>query len=157
MFDNIDVVEVTERMLTAAARAGDLDSLMIWSWTRQGVRVTSAVPLYVAVQGSHLEAIRCLVRNVGADVNQIQVGLTPMRLAVSRGDLAVVRCLIELGAEIGGVDRGGNTSLLESAREGRFRILMYLLKEAGANMDDVNTQGKTVWDMLIRHLEFKRL
>lgn len=34
---------VTEEMLTAAARAGDLESLT--AWARQGVRITSGEPL----------------------------------------------------------------------------------------------------------------
>jgi hypothetical protein len=73
-------VVVTEGMLTEAARAGDLESLTMWA--RQGVRVTSAEPLCVAVEAGFLEVLRCLVRELGADVNQQgQMGLTPLIVA----------------------------------------------------------------------------
>jgi hypothetical protein len=32
-------------------------------------------------------------------------------------------------------------------------MIQYLLEEAGANMDDVNKYGETVWDLLIERLE----
>jgi hypothetical protein len=177
---------VTERMLTEAARAGDFERLT--SWARQGVRVTTVEPLCVAAEEGHLEVVRCLVQQMGADVSHSHYGDTPLIVAAengytdlvrllvtdlgadvnqaiaygwtplmlaSRGNLCdgVVRCLVELGAEVGAVDPDGNTALLESARNARYTTMQYLVEEGGANMDDVNNNGETVWDLLLVHLE----
>jgi hypothetical protein len=74
-------------------------------------------------------------------------------LAALMGHLAVVRCLIELGAKVGAVDSFGDTSLLEGTEGGRYATVHFLLEEAGANMDDVNNNGKSVWNLLIAHLQ----
>jgi hypothetical protein len=95
--------------------------------------------------------LRCLVQELGADVNQAAwYGVTPLVAAASTraGSVAAVRCLIELGAVIGAVNAHGNTALFASAFNGRYAKMHYLLEEAGANMEDSNNAGKTVWDML---------
>jgi hypothetical protein len=152
MAEITDGVLVTEEMLTEAARAGDLESLTVWA--RQGVRVTTAYPLYVAIQCGFLDVLRCLVTKLGAEVNQATPnGKTPLMAAARSASLAVVQCLVELGAEVGAVDIYGDTVLLESALNGHFRIMQYLLEEGGANMDDVNNICETIWDLLIVHFE----
>jgi ankyrin repeat protein len=124
---------VTEGMLTEAARAGNLGRLTVWA--RQGVRVTSAMPLCAAARGDHLRVLQCLVRKLGADVDQAMLhGRTPLFTAARVGRLAVVRCLIELGANVGAVDDQGCTALLRSARLGRYAISQFLLEEVGADM-----------------------
>jgi hypothetical protein len=70
------------------------------------------------------------------------------------GKLAVVRCLIELGARIGAVDNYGNTALLVSARYGRYATMRYLLEEAGASLNDVNNDWDSVWDKLIEYFVY---
>jgi hypothetical protein len=80
MAKSSDGVVVTQGMLTEAARAGDLDSLTIWA--RQGVRVSIGIPLFVAAHGGFLEVVRCLVQQMGANVNQSAPnGATPLILA----------------------------------------------------------------------------
>jgi tripartite-type tricarboxylate transporter receptor subunit TctC len=80
---------VTEEMLVEAAQVGDLESLMIWA--RQGVRVACAEPLVAAARGGHHEAMRCLVRELGADINQANwSGSTPLIAAVRGNHLANV-------------------------------------------------------------------
>jgi hypothetical protein len=152
MAGNSDGVVVTEAMLTEAALAGDLDVLRVWA--RQSVCVATAEPLYIATRGGRLEVLHCLVRELGADVNQKRRhGVTVLHVAASSGHLAVVRCLIELGAEVGAVDNDGDPPLLVSALNGQFETMWYLLEEAGADMGDVNNGKVTVWDLLIAHLE----
>jgi ankyrin repeat protein len=118
------------------------------------VRVTSAGPLAFAAHGRHLEVLQCLVRELGADVNQTyngetaslnaaahgfsdlvwllvtdlsadvdqgMNGVTPLHIAASKGQLVVVRYLVELGAEIGAINTIGDTALLTSALFGHFR------------------------------------
>jgi hypothetical protein len=144
-------VVVTERMIGSAAAIGDLENLMIWA--TQGVRVTSGEPLVIAAAGGYLDVLRCLVRELGADVNQTGLGVSPLHMAISRGDLAVVRCLVQLGAAIGTMNDDGDTALLMSAQIASFPTVHYLLEEGGANMDDVNNDGETIWDLLTERLE----
>jgi hypothetical protein len=186
MAENTRGVVVTEGMLTEAALAGDLESLVIWA--TQGVRVTTTGPLYVAAELGYLEVVRCLVHKLGADVHQVdQHGLTlliiatglnnltmvqclaevgadanqvmpnngysPLNIATRRGNLAVVRCLVEIGAVVGAMDDNGDTALLDSARNAHYLTMRYLLEEAGADMEDVNYDGATVWHLLIVHLK----
>jgi hypothetical protein len=67
---------VTEGMLTEAARAGDLESLMVLAG--QGVRVRSGKPLLCDARGRSIAVLRCLVHELGADVNQASLrGLIP--------------------------------------------------------------------------------
>jgi hypothetical protein len=44
---NSDAVVVTEEMLASAAATGALESLTVWA--KQGVRVTTAKPLFYAI------------------------------------------------------------------------------------------------------------
>jgi ankyrin repeat protein len=144
MADNIDGVVVTERMLTEAVQAGDLERLA--SWARQGVHVTTARPLYFAALYGQLESMRLLVRTLGADVNQtMPSGSTALTVAASEGHLDVVRCLVELGARTGAVDNYGNTAIIASARDGQYVTVKYLLEGAGANMEDADNFGNNVW------------
>jgi hypothetical protein len=106
MAENNGGVVVTQRMLTEAARAGDVKSLTVWA--KQSVRVTTAEPLCAAVRGGYnavvrqLEVVRLLVRELGANINRsIPNEPTPLILAICGNNLALVECLVvELGANI---------------------------------------------------------
>jgi hypothetical protein len=97
--------------------------------------------------------VQCLVVELGAVVNQARRnGTTPLMVAAESVNAAVVQCLIGLGAEVGAVKNNGDTASLVSARFGRLTTTQYLLEDAGANIDDVNKVGDTVWDLLREHL-----
>jgi hypothetical protein len=81
----------------------------------------------------------CLVRELGADVNQKHLGdwrgTTPLIVAASAGHLAVLRCLVELGADINKGDRCGATPLIMAASTDHpalVRCLVELGTEVGA-------------------------
>ncbi|WP_419164472.1 ankyrin repeat domain-containing protein [Candidatus Palauibacter sp.] len=58
-----------------------------------------------------LPAVRYLVEELGADVNQRDdAGYTPLHNAASRGDLEVIRFLVEHGADVTAVSRVGQTT-----------------------------------------------
>jgi ankyrin repeat protein len=107
--------------------------------------------LMIAAAHGFAELVWSLVRDLGADIDQGMNGVTPLHIAASRGQL-VVRYLVELGVEVGGINTNGDTALLTSALFGHYSTLQYLLEEAGANMCDINNSGRTVWDLLIVHL-----
>jgi hypothetical protein len=141
MAESRNGVVVTERMLTEAARAGDLESLTIWAW--QGVRVTSAEPLCIAAEGGHVEVLQCLVQKLGADVKQGGIaGFTALLDATNHGQLAVVRCLIQLGASVGGTSNSGTTALHIAALNGELDIVRYLV-ELGAEAGTADNDGQT--------------
>jgi hypothetical protein len=155
--DTRDRMAVTESMILEAILAGDLERLR--KWGRQGVRATTAEPLMHAAESGSLDMVRCLVQELGADVNQAMPdGETPLTLIVagSYDQLPVVCCLIELGAEVGAVNARGDTALLKSAFFGRYLTMQYLLEHAGANIEDENNNGDTVWDLLDNHLDRRR-
>jgi hypothetical protein len=144
-------------MILEAILAGDLERLQ--EWGRQGVRATTAEPLMHAAESGSFEIIRCLVLELGADVNQAMPdGETPLTLIVagSYGEMPVVCCLIELGADVGAVNARGDTALLKSAFFGRYLTMQYLLEHADANIEDENNNGDTVWDLLDNHLDRRR-
>ena len=58
-----------------------------------------------------LPAVRYLVEELGADVNQRdEEGYTPLHNAASRGDVEVIRFLVEHGADVTAVSRVGQTT-----------------------------------------------
>jgi ankyrin repeat protein len=116
MVDSNSGVVVTEEMIIAAADDGDLESLR--KWARQGVQVKTWKPMWAAVAGEYrevLEVLTILVQELGADVNQaVHARTPPLIMAAGDGDLAMVRCLVELGASIDTTDTFGDTALLKS-------------------------------------------
>jgi hypothetical protein len=74
--------------------------------------------------------------------------LTALILAADRGHLAVVQCLIDLGAQVDAADANGDTALLVSAEGGQYSVMQCMLERGGANMEVVNLGGETVWDKL---------
>jgi hypothetical protein len=76
-------VVVTERMLTSAARTGDLESLT--TWAKQGARVATVRPLFVATRGGHLEAAQFLVQELGADVNKATRNGSTLLMVATQG------------------------------------------------------------------------
>jgi hypothetical protein len=97
----------------------------------------------------NLAVVQRLVE-LGADINlgMQPDGHTPLIIAADMNNVAMVRCLVELGAEVGAADTDGNTALFVSALNGH-----YLLEDAGAIMDDVNTYEVTIYDLLVEHFD----
>jgi hypothetical protein len=76
-------VQVSGDAVVQACIRGDVVHLR--RWARRGFRVTSTEPLYNAVTENNYEVVKCLVRELGADVNQPgEKGVTPLGLAVCR-------------------------------------------------------------------------
>jgi hypothetical protein len=82
--------------IIAACKHNDIAQLRLWG--RQGVRLTNATPLMnCAVNGASVGLVRCLIDDLGADVNQRNSdGVTALWLAAAAGKLDVVRELLKL-------------------------------------------------------------
>jgi hypothetical protein len=59
---------IFEADIMDACRSRDLAKIRRWGY--QGVRVTTAEPLSIAIRLGNLDVIRCLVMDLGADVSQ---------------------------------------------------------------------------------------
>jgi ankyrin repeat protein len=95
--------------------------------------------------------MRCLVNDLGADVNRGRDdGFTPLMIAAQMGKMAAVKCFVkELGADINKPSPLGATPLMVAARHTRSKIVTWLVKE-GANVHqslDVTMRGSTAADI----------
>jgi ankyrin repeat protein len=127
-----------------------------------------ATPLWLAANARYpnVEMLRALA-SAGAEPRvTVQDGTTPLmaavgmaqndaRLADETSALAVVTVLVELGADLNAVNRGGQTALHGATRSGRNSIVQFLA-EHGAALDVKDKQGRTALDVAqnpIRPLE----
>jgi ankyrin repeat protein len=119
-------------------------------------------PLTVAVDLEHLDAMRCLVKEFGADVTlgRRSDGLTPLLLAAIKGFLDVVRCLVgELGVDVNQMDRTGGvrtTALLAAIGSGNLELVRILVKEFGADVNLVSYDGSTPL-IVASHLKHEKI
>jgi hypothetical protein len=137
------VVVVTEGMLVEAATTGEMENLILWA--TRGVRVTSAEPLHAAARGGFPAVVRLLVREMGADVNQVnQDGWAPVITAAQYANPAVMQCLVaELGADVDqAMQIDGCTPLILAAEVGDLAMVRCLI-QLGARVGDVNVVGDT--------------
>ena len=98
--------------------------------------------LYLSAQSGSKEISDLLLR-YGAAVDQRTLGVTPLMVASSRGNCAVVKLLVDRGAELE-VDGGnGCTALVYAVSEGQHNIVNILL-EAGASVTHVAKQSAEI-------------
>jgi ankyrin repeat protein len=145
-FEHIDVLRCliesgadrTEALL-AAALEGDVGMLR-YLVLELGVDVgqenhNGNFPLLLAATGKWLQALRCLVNELQADVNQASSvsGKTSLWEACATGDLDIVICLVEeLGADVNEAASVGRTAAGVAVDYGHTHVLRFLLK-AGAD------------------------
>jgi ankyrin repeat protein len=92
-----------------------------------------------------LEAVRFLVKEAGADVNQAdEGGCTPLYLAAQEGYITVALYLgKELGADVNQAANDGATPLFIAAQNGHLSVVMCLVKEVGADINQARLNGVT--------------
>lgn len=128
-------------LLTQSAGQGHLE-LVEWLLA-QGVNVditndSGCTALTLAAKGSHLDVVETLLR-AGADVNDTETVL--MWAADHPGNAAVLRALIEAGADVNAKSNTEGTALswtVWSKEHGGDREMVEVLLAAGA---DVNSRG----------------
>lgn len=74
-------------------------------------------------------------------------GCAPNQRPTKPETIAMVKLLIERGADVNGSDKNGNTALSEAASKGCDRELIRTLIKAGAKINAVNASGLTPFEM----------
>lgn len=85
--------------------------------------------LILAIATKHLENVRILLE-AGAEVNSLEVrGFSPLTRSISIGDddhYAVIKTLLDAGADIHQVNQNGETVLEYAKTEGAFKFLFFV-------------------------------
>jgi ankyrin repeat protein len=136
-------IKVPEKRILEAVNRRDIGQLRRWS--RQGLRITSILPLTHAVVLGELGIVQCLVEELGADVNQAdREGRTPLYCAALLGDLAMMRCLVkDLGADVEQADQEGCTPLRTATCAGNLAVVRCLIKDLHVDVNTVDNMGRT--------------
>jgi hypothetical protein len=162
----VALVAISEADIIDAIVAGDL--IQLQGFGRQGVRVTNADPLFVAMEGGNVDVVRCLVTDLGADVSQrahhynldvirclvIEYGAdvnrtssdgwSPLYTAAEQAGLDVLKSVVhDFGADINLASQNGATPLYIAAKNGRLDVLRYLGNELGADVNQAKHDGAT--------------
>jgi hypothetical protein len=89
--------------------------------------------------------VHCLVKKLGADVNQPNgESCTPLYIAPAQDDLAMVQCLVkELCGNVNQANYKDNTPMYIAAKEGHLAMVRILVKELGANINQAAQNGST--------------
>ena len=112
---------------------------------RLGLTVSNPEMMIDAAYCGHISVVRCLGKELGADVNKANDGgATPLFIAAQEGHLDVVRCLgKELGADVDKAANDGVTPLSIAAQNGHLGVVRCLGKELGADVNKANDGGAT--------------
>ena len=106
-----------------------------------GARASDA--LLAAVQATDLPAMQRLLAAEPAAANAPnRYGVTPLSLACTNGDAAMVEALLAAGADPNLARRGGETPLMTAARTGRVEVVQALLAR-GADVNAKLPGGQT--------------
>ena len=108
------------------------------------------------IKGAFSEVSLLLV-NHGADPNIDVQGDTPVRMAALVGDQALVKVLIEKGADIKAVVNDANESALHAAIAEGHREIAELLINNGADVNAENMSRRTPLHFLARYIHDRKL
>jgi hypothetical protein len=139
----VEAIEtVSEEMIVQACTAGDVSLLR--RWARRGIVVISTEPLFCAAATGKLDAVRVLVRELGADVNQACDGVTALHTAAYWGHEHVVRCLVKrFDADVNKPTVMGILAVYGAAQMGHEHVVRCLVKEFGADVNKATIEGCT--------------
>ena len=148
-------------LLTGHQSGRNSDSLLCEGISPMDARDDSGrTPLSWAASNGHLEVVKLLVLEAGAEVDSKdpEYEQTPLSWAAESGHLEVVKFLsLEAGAEMGSNgSQNGRTPLSWAAANGHLEVVKFLSLEAGAEMDSKDSQyGRTPlsWAAANGHLD----
>jgi len=97
--------------------------------------------LLAALEGHNTSQVKEAIED-GADPNALIAGRPIVFMGISEGDDYMLRTLVEVGANINGRSKGGQTALHEAAYYGQVEIVKFLL-DNGAEVNARDNEGKT--------------
>ena len=101
-------------------------------------------PLHHAAEKGHIKVVRLLLDTKGSEINtQSKSQSTPLWLATRNGHEAVVKLLVNKGANLEAKDSDGWTPLFGAAENGHEAVVK-LLANKGANLKGVR-RGRRRW------------
>jgi ankyrin repeat protein len=104
-------------------------------------------------------AVAALIK-AGADVKAAnRYGVTPINLAATNGNAAIIRKLLDAGVDVNSANPGGETALMTASRSGSAEAVKLLLdRGANANAKDaVHAQTALMWAVLENHPDVVKL
>lgn len=103
----------------------------------------SPPPIVQAAEDGDLEAIKAILKRSPERVNESEpyYGTTALMVAARRGDLTMVRFLVDKGAKVDACG-GRETPLSAAARNSRIDIVIFLM-DSGAELDDADSRCDT--------------
>jgi ankyrin repeat protein len=136
-------VKVHEDTIIQCAIAGDTTKLR--RWARQGVRVFTAQPLCQAALAGNLDVVKCLIKELGADVSQgAQKGFTALHAAAQGGHTAILLYLVKkLGANVNQANDDGASPLVQAVLLGSLSTVQCLAKDLKADVNQATQEGAT--------------
>ncbi len=94
-----------------------------------------------AILQGDIPRIKSLV--IKTDLNQFDaLGVAPLLLAASQGQLSVVKLMLQTGAKVNLVSAGGETALMAASRHGHAPVMETLIA-ADANVNAAGKRGET--------------
>lgn len=105
-------------------------------------------PLLEAVKKDDVQKVKSILEASGGQYEINQTGVTgdlPLTTAARRGNLEIVKLLVEHGAVVDiGKKRGDRTPLIEASWQGHAEVVKYLIAKGA----DVNAKGKGITPLL---------
>jgi ankyrin repeat protein len=117
---------------------------------------TDKTPLHLAASAGKLEIVRYLAERDHVDICD-EKGNTPLHYAISEMvncNTDVIKCLIELGADMYKENMYGKTALCIAVENGKLEVLQYL-EEKGANFDFQNKVGYAPLHCVAKETDFE--
>ncbi len=119
--------------------------------TSPNERTGRGIPaIVVAVESRNLDALRILVE-AGARIDNRarRTDRTALTVAAEMGDVAIIRALLELGADADYTGGGREVAFIKAARAGHAEILQALI-DAGADTEETDLSGYTAMELAER-------
>ena len=146
--------EQGQSSLHVACRSGALAVVKVLVKAGAGVCVTTDEGigcLMFAADYGHTETVRYLLCIPEVDVNQTNIGFTPLHRAVMQKHSDVVSLLIAAGADIEAQSRGMGAAPLHHACEVGGRDIIKMLLKAGADVRTTNQYGDSCLTVAAKH------
>lgn len=133
-------------MLLDFARAGKVEPMreyFVAGYSANFSNERGDTPLILAAYHGHADAVRLILHQPDAGLNQLnQMGFTALTGASFKGDLAIMRLLIDAGADVNATGSSGKTPLMFAALTNR-EAAAELLLASGADPAAKATDGST--------------